>query len=177
MQPIDRIIRIRLLGNASKWYCMVPGSVGSSGMARHELVEERLTHSVIGAFFEVYNTLGFGFLEHLYVRALERELVARGHAVGREVGISVRYKGEELGTQRLDMIVDGRLVVETKSTYELHKAAPRQVYNYLRATQLEVGLLLHFGPQPRFYRLLCRNTARVFRPKESDSSVRSDASG
>lgn len=146
-------------------------------MARHELVEERLTHSVIGAFFDVYNTLGFGFLEHLYVRALERELVARGHAVGREVGISVRYKGEELGTQRLDMIVDGRLVVETKSTYELHKAAPRQVYNYLRATQLEVGLLLHFGPQPRFYRLLCRNTARVFRPKESDSSVRSDASG
>jgi len=146
-------------------------------MALHELVEERLTHSVIGAFFEVYNTLGFGFLEHLYVRALERELVARGHTVGREVGIPVRYKGEELGTQRLDMIVDGRLVVETKSTYELHKAAPRQVYNYLRATRLEVGLLLHFGPQPRFYRLLCRNTARLSRAKESDSSVQSDASG
>jgi GxxExxY protein len=126
-------------------------------MARDELVEERLTHSVIGAFYEVYNTLGFGFLEHLYVMALERELRARGHAVGREVCVSVRYKGEDLGTQRLDMIVDGRLIVETKSTYELHKAAPRQVYNYLRATHLEVGLLLHFGPQPRFYRSFYRN--------------------
>jgi len=56
------------------------------------------------------------------------------------------------------MIVDDKLVVETKSTYTLHKAATRQVYNYLRATRLEVGLLLHFGPEPGFYRLICRNT-------------------
>lgn len=60
-------------------------------------------------------------------------------------------------TQRLDMIVDDRLVVETKSTYELHRAAHRQVYNYLKATRLEVGLLLHFGPEPKFYRLVCTN--------------------
>ncbi len=64
-------------------------------MARHELVEERLTHSVIGAFFEVYNTLGFGFLEHIYVMALERELIARKHRVGREVAVRVFYKGPE----------------------------------------------------------------------------------
>jgi GxxExxY protein len=128
-------------------------------MAREELVYESLTHSVIGAFFEVYNTLGFGFLEHVYVMALERELLARGHRVGREVCVPVMYKSEELGTQRLDMIVDEKLVVETKSTYDLHKAAARQVYNYLRATKLEVGLLLHFGPQPRFYRVICRNPA------------------
>lgn len=129
-------------------------------MAR-ELIEEALTHSVIGAFFEVYNTLGFGFLEHIYVMALQRELIARGHRVAREVGVSVMYKGEELGNQRLDMLVDAKLVVETKSTYELHKAAQRQVYNYLRATGLEVGLLLHFGPEPRFYRL-------IYRAKRSD---------
>ena len=54
-------------------------------MTRHELVEERLTHSVIGAFFEVYNNLGYGFLEHVYVMALERELIARKHRVAREV--------------------------------------------------------------------------------------------
>ena len=54
-------------------------------MARNELIEERLTHSVIGAFYEVYNTLGYGFLEHLYKAALERELRDRGHRVGREV--------------------------------------------------------------------------------------------
>ena len=126
-------------------------------MALHELVEERLTQSVIGAFYDVYNTLGFGFLEHLYALALELELRERGHHVAREVGVPVLYKGKDLGTQRLDMIVDERLVVETKATYELHKAASRQVYNYLRATRLEVGLLLHFGPEPRFFRLFCRN--------------------
>ena len=126
-------------------------------MRGNELIEEALTYSVIGAFFDVYNTLGFGFLEHLYVRALERELVVRGHAVAREVGVRVWYKGEELGNQRIDMIVDGKLIVETKATYELHKAAQRQVYNYLRATNLEVGLLLHFGPKPKFYRLECRS--------------------
>ena len=126
-------------------------------MTRGQLLEERLTHSVIGAFFEVYNTLGFGFLEQLYVMALERELLARGHRVGREVAVSVGYKGEELGTHRLDMIVDEKLIVETKSTYALHPASRRQVYNYLRATRLELGLLLHFGPTPRFYRLICLN--------------------
>ena len=117
---------------------------------------ERLTHSVIGAFFEVYNTLGFGFLEHLYVLALERELLARGHRVGREVWVSVMYKGEELGKQRLDMIVDETLVIETKSTYDIHKAAPRQLYNYLRGSNLTVGLLLHFGPEPTFYRVFVK---------------------
>jgi GxxExxY protein len=117
-------------------------------MARHELIEERLTGSVIGAFFDVYNTLGYGFLEHVYVMALERELIERKHRVAREVAVPVLYKGHVLAEQRLDMIVDGKLVVETKSTQELHKGANRQVYNYLKATNLEVGLLLHFGPRP-----------------------------
>jgi GxxExxY protein len=125
-------------------------------MARGELIEERLTHSVIGAFFEVYNTLGYGFLEHLYVLALERELQARGHRVAREVGIPVSYKGQELGLQRLDMIVDNTLAIETKSTAELHESATRQLYNYLKATALEVGLLLHFGPKPHFHRIVCQ---------------------
>jgi len=113
---------------------------------------------VIGAFFEVYNNLGFGFLEHLYVLALERELLSRGHRVAREMWVRVSYKGEELGIQRLDMIVDEKLVVETKATLKLPDSAGRQLYNYLRATNLEVGLLLHFGPKATFYRQLCINT-------------------
>jgi GxxExxY protein len=126
-------------------------------MIRGNLLEEELTRSVIGAFFEVYNTLGSGFLEHVYVLALEYELLARGHRVAREVGVRVMYKGIELTTQRLDMLVDGKLVVEVKSTHDLHKTAPRQLYNYLRATDLELGLLFHFGPEPEFYRQICRN--------------------
>jgi GxxExxY protein len=138
-------------------------------MTRNELLHERLTHSVIGAFFEVYNALGFGFLEQLYVMALERELVARGHRVGREVSVPVYFKGEELGRQRLDMIVDEILVVEVKSTEQLHKASTRQVYNYLRATSLELGLLLHFGPRANFYRVICRNSRKP-RTKSAESA-------
>ena len=125
-------------------------------MSTGKLIEEALTRSAIGAFYEVYNTLGFGFLEHLYAAALERELLARGHQVAREVTARVRYKGATLGLQRLDMIVDAKLVIETKSGLQLHKAAARQLYNYLRATNLEVGLLLHFGPKPHFYRMICQ---------------------
>ena len=126
----------------------------SCSMSDQQLIEERLTESVIGAFYEVYNTLGFRFLEQVYMMALERELRARHHLVGREVWVSVYYKGEEISRQRIDMIVDERLVVEAKSTHDLHKSAPRQVYNCLRATRLQVGLLLHFGPEPAFYRLV-----------------------
>jgi GxxExxY protein len=143
-------------------------------MKRDILIEEKLTRSVIGVFFEVYNTLGFGFLEHIYNMALERELRLRGHQVRREVGVCVMYKGEELAYQRMDMIVDNKLIVESKSTYDLHKGANRQVYNYLRATNLEVGLLLHFGPDPKFYRSLYRNALR--RSGASGRSVSSERS-
>lgn len=121
-------------------------------MPPDQLIEEPLTRSVIGAFFEVYNALGFGFLESTYIRALERELKSRGHFVAREVAIQIAYKGEYLCTQRLDMVVENNLVVEVKSTQLLHPVALRQVYNYLKGTNLEVGLLLHFGPEPKFYR-------------------------
>ena len=127
-------------------------------MTADALLEEALTYSVIGAFFEVYNTLGFGFLEHIYVLALEKELIARGHRVRREVWVDVMYKGQRLGRQRLDMIVDDKLIVEVKSTYELRKEEARRVYSYLHATKLEVALLLHFGPEAKFYRMVAPNS-------------------
>jgi GxxExxY protein len=69
-------------------------------------------------------------------------------------GVPVCYKGEEISRQRIDMVVDERLIIEAKSTQDLHKSASRQVHNYLCATRLRVGLLLHFGPEPAFYRLV-----------------------
>ncbi|HTE47060.1 MAG TPA: GxxExxY protein [Gemmatimonadaceae bacterium] len=143
-------------------------------MQRRDFFDERLTYSVIGAFFEVYNTLGFGFLEHIYVQALEYELQARGHRVGREVGVVVHYKDLELGGQRLDMIVDDVLVVETKSTFQLSRIATRQTYNYLRATGLQTAMLLHFGPEPHFFRIECHRHRRPskhnqFTPRDQPS--------
>ena len=141
-------------------------------MPRGELLQETLTRSVIGAFYEVYNHLGFGFLEHLYVMALERELLAREHNVARELCVRVMYKGQELGVQRLDLIVDDKLVVETKSTSDLHKSATSQLYNYLRATNLELGLLLHFGPRPNFHRVIYRHPDAIRSiPSQSGASV------
>lgn len=123
-------------------------------MQRTDLLERELTHSVIGAFYDAYRKLGYGFLESIYAAALERELRRRGHDVLREHAVRVLYDGEEIGFQRVDMVVDGRVIVEIKSTELLARAAERQLFNYLRATTLQVGLLLHFGPTPRFYRLV-----------------------
>jgi GxxExxY protein len=122
-----------------------------------ELLHAELTQSVIGAFYEVYNTFKHGLLESLYLAALERELRARGHRVARECAVRVMYKGEEIGWQRLDMVVDDVLIVEAKSTSVLHESAARQLYTYLRVTNLEVGLLLHFGPKAQFFRLVYEN--------------------
>ena len=126
-------------------------------MERGKLIDEELSGSVIGAFYEVYGELGFGFLEHVYIAALERELIGRGHSVGREVGVTVYYKGDHLCYQRIDILVDGRLIIEVKSSAQLPKTALRQLYNYLRATDLEIGLLLHFGEEPKFYRKILTN--------------------
>ena len=119
-----------------------------------ELIEGALTRAIIAAFYEVFNTLDFGFLEHVYKNALEKELIAAGHRVDREVRVVVYYKGEPIALQIIDMIVDGKVVVEVKSGAEVRPAWGRQLQNYLRATDLEVGLLLHFGLEAKFYRVV-----------------------
>jgi GxxExxY protein len=123
-------------------------------MSLKHLIEREITGDVIGAFYEVYNQLGFGFLEFVYSLALEKELLRRGRTVGREVSVPVIYKGEILANQRVDMVVDDKVMVEIKSTETLHPKARRLTLNYLRSTPLEVGLLLHFGPRAHFYRFV-----------------------
>lgn len=138
-----------------------------------QLLHDKLTRSVIGAFYEVYNTLSHGYLESIYLAALERELLSRGHRVARELSVRVMYKGGEIGMQRLDMVVDDLLVVEAKSTQKLHESASRQLYNFLHATNLEVGLLLHFGRKAQFFRVVCEKEykRREVRSVESVKSV------
>jgi GxxExxY protein len=134
-------------------------------MTSGRLIHESLTRSIIGAFFEVYRSLGFGFLEHVYVASLTLELDRRGHEVAREVSVPIFFKDEEVARQRLDMIVDGKVVIETKSTEVLHPAAVRQLTSYLSSTNLEVGLLLHFGLEAKFVRVV-RTKAVARDPKD-----------
>ena len=129
-------------------------------MAAESLLEHEITESIIGAFYHVYNRLGFGFLESVYALALERELRARGHRVDRECAVTIFYEGEPLTVVRLDMVVDTKVIVENKSTAVLPSFTQRQVFNYLRASSIEVGLILHFGPDARFYRLV-RSKSRL----------------
>jgi GxxExxY protein len=134
------------------------------------LADEALTRSIIAAFFEVYNTLGYGFLESVYAEALARELRRRGHRVEREVSVKVWFKGQLIARQRVDMLVDDKVIVEIKSGLTLPITGSRQLYNYLRGTDKEVGLLLHFGPEPRFYREYCPNSRKDL-PDVSDVPV------
>jgi GxxExxY protein len=123
-------------------------------VAQTSLIEGALTESIIGAFYTVYRVLGFGFLETIYSASMEKELTKRGHRVAREVLVPVYYLGELVGYQRLDMLVDDRVIVENKATERLSPSAEPQLYSYLRGTNLEVGLLLHFGLEPKFRRLI-----------------------
>jgi GxxExxY protein len=127
--------------------------------------DERLTHGIISAFYYVYNQLGPGFLESVYMAALERVLIRRGFRVAREVLIAIHLDNEIIAYRRADMLVNDAVIVEGKACEALRKRDYVQLFGYLKATIIETGLLLHFGPQARFYRLVCANaTKRLANP-------------
>jgi GxxExxY protein len=125
--------------------------------------------SILGGFYAVYNYFGFGLAESVYAGGLEYELIDRGHTVVRELAVNVRYKGRHVAWQRLDMVVDNRVILEIKATEVLPSFAKRQLINYLAVTSFPLGLLLHFGPEPRFHRFV-DSQKRVFRG-HSDTGV------
>ncbi len=119
-----------------------------------ELIEREVVGSIVGAFFEVYNYFGPGLAEAAYSGALDIALRERGHQVARELRVAVSYRGHVVARQRLDMVVDEKVVVESKASEKLPPSAQPQLLSYLRATPFPVGLLLHFGPTPTFQRFV-----------------------
>ena len=128
-----------------------PRNTPASGRA---LLHGELTEQVIGAFFEVYRILRPGYLESTYAGAMALELADRGIAFVREAPLHVMYKGRVAGVYRPDFFVDGCLVVELKATRKIGDADKRQIVHYLRTTNTRVGLLLHFGPEANFFRII-----------------------
>jgi GxxExxY protein len=121
-----------------------------------------LTREIIGRFRRVYNRLDYGYLEHIYRAALTLELTKLGLHVRAEAPLDVWYDGVRIGTYRADLIVENAVVVELKASHALDDTARRQLLNYLRCTDIEVGLLLHFGPKPSVKRLIhTRNIGRM----------------
>lgn len=110
-----------------------------------ELQHKDITEAVIGAAFEVYNHLGYGFLESVYERAMKVELEARGLEAETQAEIRVRYKGVEVGFFRADILVNGCVLVELKVAADYSPADEAQLLNELKATGIRVGLLINFG--------------------------------
>src|SRR5215470_9063722 len=107
--------------------------------------EEWLTRQIIAAFYEVYNTLGFGFLEKVYENALCIELRKMGLNLARQQPVKVYYDGESIGDYVADVIVNYKVILELKVADAIHPAHEAQLMNYLRATEIEIGLLFNFG--------------------------------
>ena len=117
----------------------------------------------IKVFFEVYNELGHGFLESVYERSLEIALNSLGLKVCRQIQIPVWFRGKPVGDFTADMLVEGCVLLELKAARALDAAHQAQLLNYLRATEIEVGLLLNFGIRPEFKRLIFDNPRKAVR--------------
>ena len=132
-----------------------------------------LTEKIIGAFYDVYNELGYGFLESVYEEALAFALEELGLEVERQAPITVWFRGHSVGEFRADLLIENAVLIELKAARILDKAHEAQLLHYLRATEIEVGLLLNFGQQPQFRRLLFDNERKKIRvnPRKSVAGV------
>ncbi|POY40675.1 GxxExxY protein [Flavobacterium alvei] len=122
-----------------------------------ELLHEELTNVIIKTFYEVYNELGYGFLEKVYQNSLYLELKNKGLKVEAQKRIAVFYKGTEVGEYYADLMVEDTIILELKAADYIVKDFENQILNYLRATDCEVGLLLNFGKKPEFKRKIFEN--------------------
>ncbi len=118
---------------------------------------KEITDIILKSFYEVYNELGAGFLESVYEKALNIVLTGYGMRVERQKDIPVFFRGNIIGNFKSDLIVNERVIVEIKAVRSLDSAHEAQLINYLKATDIEVGLLLNFGETPKFKRFAYDN--------------------
>lgn len=121
-------------------------------------LHQDVTEKIIKAYYNVYNELGYGFLERVYENALLIELKALGLECQKQKPISVSYKGYNVGEYFADIIVENKVIIELKAAEGIVKEHEAQLLNYLRATEIEVGLLLNFSKKPQFKRQIFENT-------------------
>jgi len=126
-----------------------------------------LTDTIIGVFYEVYNELGFGFLESVYRNSIRFALSDKGLAVEQEVPVAVFFRGQNVGGFRADLVVNGAILLELKTAENIIAAHESQVLNCLRSTALELGLILNFGPRPQVRRLLLDNSRKYVKARHA----------
>lgn len=126
-------------------------------MNTDKLKYREITDIILKAFYEVYNELGTGFLESVYERALTIVLKNYGLEVENQKDIPVFFRGQNIGHFKTDIIVNGKIVLELKAVSQMDRGNEAQIINYLKASFLEVGLLLNFGKKPEFKRFVFSN--------------------
>jgi len=124
---------------------------------KHTLLHSETTDLILKAYFNVYNTLGYGFLEKVYENALLIELKSMGLKANRQVPIKVFYQEQMVGDYYADIVVEDQVIIELKAAEALCEEHEYQLINYLKATNIEVGLLLNFGKKPQFSRKVFTN--------------------
>lgn len=129
-----------------------------------ELLHKDLTDQILKTFYDVYNELGYGFLEKVYQNSLFVELKNRGFQVVAQKQIKVFYKNVAIGEYYADLIVNDPVILELKATEVIVKVFEFQLTNYLKATNIEVGLLLNFGIKPEFRRKVFDNDRKKLYP-------------
>jgi GxxExxY protein len=120
---------------------------------KHGLTTDQILH----VFYEVYNELGHGFLESVYHRSLVIALESTGLKVCSQMDVPVSFRGHRVGNFVADVLVENCVLLELKAARKLELSHEKQLLNYLRATEIEVGLLLNFGERPEFKRLIFDN--------------------
>lgn len=128
-----------------------------------ELLHKEITDKILKAFYTVYNVLGYGFLEKVYGNALHIELAKMGLKVVKQHPIKVQYDGQQVGEYFADLIVEDLVIVELKAAEGIVEEHEHQLLNYLKATTIEVGLLLNFGRKPQFKRKVFQNINKNLR--------------
>jgi GxxExxY protein len=128
-----------------------------------------LTEKIVDVFYDVYSELGHGFVESVYEQALALALVQSGMSVERQRPVTVWFRGQQIGDFRADMLVERKVLLALKAARAIDQAHEKQLLNYLRATDFEVGLLVNFGVKPQFRRLVYENERKKIRfdPRES----------
>ena len=122
-----------------------------------------LTDKIIGVYYDVYNELGYGFLESVHEESMAIALREVGLAVQRQVAVPVVFRGRQVGDFRADLLVESTILLELKAARTLDRSHEAQLLHYLRATEIEIGLLLNFGERPQFRRLLFDNERKKIR--------------
>ncbi|KUJ59182.1 GxxExxY protein [Flavobacteriaceae bacterium CRH] len=126
----------------------------------NDLLHKEISKPILKIFYDVYNQLGYGFLEKIYQNAMYFELISQGYKVEAQKQIKVYFKNQLVGEFYADLLVEDSIILELKACEHLVNANVAQLLNYLKSTQIEVGLLLNFGESPEFKRLIYTNNRK-----------------